>query len=241
MGKNELGVTDVIVSALREQAQSCGFNFLQFPLGPHDRHLLSDSLFANNFDQFSLVEMKFSDRELKTERHKASRVAALCRALAKNREMRDLHDRCHMIAWKDSENDELRISPYRMQICNRQVLGSSSSLSMRYPDNSGNVDIDQFGSDLFGEPGQRCLRKDDFKRYAQWLLAVVTQKKISEFEVIAKGRNADNKLIAATMTFDQLCADLAIKADIKNSSIYEISESAPSTAKVMENPLLNGE
>lgn len=212
MGKNESGITKVFVDELRGQAELDGIHFVDFPLGPQDRHFLSDSLFANNFDQFTLVEMKFSEAELKSEAEKRLRVEALCKELARNPRMRKLHDKCHMIAWKDSETDELRTSPYRHQICNKKILGVACGLPTETPDNSWTVDVLKFAGKFFGDPAQHCLRKEDFIEYVNLLLKVVTNSEVDTLEVIARGRNLQNKAIATTMTFNQLCDDLSLRA-----------------------------
>ncbi len=215
MGNNESGVTGVFVAELRDQAGLNGVHFVDYPLGPQDRNVLSDSLFANNFDQFSLVEMKFSEVELKSEAEKRSRVEALCKELAKNPRMRKLHDQCHMIAWKDSKTDELRTSPYRHQICNQKVLGRACGLQATLPDNSFTVDVLEFAEKFFGDPSQHCLQREDFIEYLKMLLKVVTESKVTDLEVIARGISPQGKRIATTMTFDQLCDDLSIRAEAR--------------------------
>lgn len=241
MSNNESGVTEIFVTELRERAFSRGIDFLQFPLGPQDRHLLSDSLFANNFDHFSLVEMKFSDLELKSEAHKRNRVTALCRALAKNPRMRRLHDQCHMIAWTETVTGELKTSPYRHQICNQEILGVSCDLRSKVPNNSWTVDITEFGNEFFGNPAKRCLRKDSFKEYVKWLLDVVTESKVDNLEVIAKGWNLENKPIVTIMSFDQLCDDLALKAKENHAATNRGQDQAKVSKKFVENLLRNGD
>lgn len=218
MRKNEAGVTGVFTAELRDQAVLNAINFIDFPLGPQDRHLLSDSLFANNFDQFSLVEMKFSELELKSEAEKRGRVEALCKELAKNPRMRKLHDQCHMIAWKDPETDELKTSPYRHQICNQKILGSACGLQAEAPNNSFTVDVLEFAEKFFGDPAQHCLQRAEFIKYVTMLLKVVTNSEVTTLEVIARGRNLQNKPIATTMTFDQLCDDLNLRAEVNKKS-----------------------
>lgn len=211
MGQNEAGVTEVFVTELKELAHAAGIDFVPFPLGPLDRHMLSDSLFANNFDHFALVEMKFSDEQLKSEANKRLRVEALCKALAGNAEMRKLHEQCHMIAWSDVKTGELKCSPYRDQICNQSVLGPSCGLEVQFPDASKVVDVIQFGSDFFGDPAARCLAKKAFEKYAVWLLKVVSDSRIEQLKVIARGRNLENKPIATCISFEQMCHDLNIR------------------------------
>lgn len=241
MKRNESGVTEVFVAELRERASERGIDFVQYPLGPQDRNVLSDTLFSNNFDHFSLVEMKFSDIELASECHKRDRVSALCQALEKNARMRKFHDQCHLIAWKDSTSGELKTSPYRHQICNRDVLGSSCNLRSRAPDNTWTVDITKFADDFFGDPAKRCLGKADFKKYVAWLLGVVTDSKVKQLEVIARGRNAENRPIATTVSLDQICDELAIRAKSHNASASEQLEQSAGNKKLVANLLLNGE
>jgi hypothetical protein len=155
--------------------------------------------------------------------------------------MRKFHDQCHMIAWKDSETGELMTSPYRHQICNKEVLGFSCRIKAKAPNNSRTVDITEFGDDFFGDPAKRCLRIDDFRIYVKWLLDVVTGSKVSNLEVVARGRNLQNKPIATTMSFDQLCDDLAIKAKNNNATATQKMDQAASTKKLVENLLLNGD
>lgn len=211
MGQNEAGVTEVFVAELRDLADAAGIDFVPFPLGPLDRHVLSDTLFANNFDQFALIEMKFSEEQLKSEADKRLRVEALCKALASNSEMRKLHEQCHTIAWSDSKTGELKCSPYRDQICNQHVLGASCGLNVQSPDASKVVDVIQFGNDFFGDPAARCLAKGNFKKYVDWLLKVVADSRIDQLKVIARGRNPENKPIATCISFDQMCHDLSIR------------------------------
>ncbi|WOD18150.1 hypothetical protein [Paraburkholderia kirstenboschensis] len=198
MAQNEASIAELIHDYLRTRAHRDSVRFSPFPLGGQDRHFLSDSLLGR-VDHFCLIEMKFGEAQLQSEAKKRRRVEALCRALEREPEMRALHDQCHFIAWMD-KTKHVRASAYRDRICNKEVLGSSCGLTQNVPDLGSTVSLNSFADGFLGHPPTKCLSKEDFKRYINWLHNVVTGTPIIRLDLYGRAVDGNGEVVAFPLT-----------------------------------------
>lgn len=196
---NEAAITKLFNDFLSECAKERSFDY--FPVGPQDRNVLSDTLLASS-SHFALVEMKDSETGINAEVKKEPRTSRLCRALASNAEMQALHDKCHMIAWRDSQNQKLKVSSYRKQVCNQRILGKACGLADVSPDLTAQQRLVQFAEGFFDLPPKFSVSASEFKRYVKWLLKEVTELPTSELHVLASGLDADGDPIAVGLTLE---------------------------------------
>ena len=194
MPQNELAITQIFHDHIAKAARNHGIPFLPFPLGSQDRKTLADNLLAR-LDYFCLVEMKDSERQLGSEKRKLERVLRLCRALAANEEMRNLHDQCHMIAFRESTTERPKAGPYRDQICNTDTLGQCG-LPAASPSNANVIGLKKFAENFLGRPPSCCVSKEDFTKYVAWLIRTVTGTQGDTFYVLASDIDAEGEIVS---------------------------------------------
>jgi len=185
MGHSEIGVIGDFKKTLREAAHSMNRHFDEFALGSQDRFTLADDLWVT-YDNFAIVESKWSQDQLGSERKKLPRVKALCEALQANPSMADLHARCHRIAWRETPSNRLVSQEYRKAICKSVFPNTCVGLDC----DKGAITVDDFAEEFFGEPPKHCLPGNEFQRYVKWLTRVVTG---GEKNITVLARSKDGK------------------------------------------------
>jgi hypothetical protein len=207
MGHNEAASIAVLKEILRDRANEAGGQFSAYPLGPQDRNLLADDIFATA-DFFAIVESKWSEKQLPTEAaDKFSRVEKLCRELSSNSEMASLHSMCHKIAWRDSSTGLSMLQPYRDAVCKERFASTCVGLKVALP-----IDADFFADGFFGAPPVHCVPAADFIRYVTWLLKTVTGDGNKSVVVLAREKNLQGKSISVEITLEELSTKLARKS-----------------------------
>lgn len=187
---------------LRQEAKKSNKDFDEHALGPQDRLILADDFWVT-YDNFTIVESKWSEKELMNEIRKNARVMSLCQALYDDPEMRKLHDQCHRIAWRDSQNHQLFSQKYRHIICCKNFPNTSCGLKC----NGGKISIDEFAKSFFGEPPSHCLPSEDFQVYLRWLSKIVTGTERS-ITVLALKPNSEGVTIVQDVSLEEFCKTL---------------------------------
>jgi hypothetical protein len=200
MGKNEVGVISDFKKALRGIAAASGQHFDDFPLGPQDRYVLADD-FWTTYDNFAIVESKWSEEELISENGKFERVKALCEKLQVTPDMARLHAQCHRIAWRDSKTHRLMSQEYRKGVCCSLFRETCKGIDC----GTEAMAVDDFAREFFGEPPLHCLPVAQFKTYIRWLTTVVTGS-AREIIVLAQKRDTQGYTISDEVSLDALCA-----------------------------------
>lgn len=198
MGHNEIGVIGDFKKTLRAVAHGMNRHFDEFALGSQDRATLADDLWVT-YDHFAIVESKWSQDQLASERKKLPRLTALCKALQANPVMAELHARCHRIAWRETSTNRLISQEYRKAVCGAICPDTCTSLDCA----AGAMTVDDFAEDFFGEPPQHCLPASDFQRYVKWLTHVVTGGE-KDITVLARGKDG-RYTVSEEKTLQELC------------------------------------
>jgi hypothetical protein len=198
MRHNEIGVIGDFKKTLREVAHGMNRHFDEFALGSQDRATLADDLWVT-YDHFAIVESKWSQDQLASERKKLPRVQALCNALQANPVMAELHARCHRIAWREAPTNRLISQEYRKAVCSAVCPNTC----VGYDCSEGALTVDDFAEVFFGEPPQHCLPASDFQRYVKWLTCIVTGE---EKDITVLARSNDGRYtISEEKTLPELC------------------------------------
>lgn len=202
MGHNESAVISAFKQDLRELALEANRHFDEYALGGQDREVLADDIWRN-YDHFAIVDSKWSEEQIPTEKTKEDRVRALCDALAKDARMASLHARCHRIAWRDSATGQLTSQEYRRAVCGRLHPATCKGLDCK-----GDVlTIEAFAAGFFGNPPTNCVPYQDFRDYIAWLTRVITGS-AREIIVLARGKSGAGARITSELTLTELCQTL---------------------------------
>jgi hypothetical protein len=181
----EQAVADIFNDHMRYHCNGVGTKFQRFSLGGQDRDTGADYLISNSSD-FALIEFKHSEAELVSERNK-SRREQLCLLLSQNKKMRDIHDKCHFIAWRDSVSGVLRCAPYRTEICNQLVFPNCASLRRQRPLKSRRIAAETYCDQFVSPPPERHAAKGEFEAYLAWLMQDASGSDRETVELMAKG------------------------------------------------------
>lgn len=199
---NESAVISSFKKVLRHVASNLNRHFDDHSLGPQDRHVLADDFWVT-YDNFAIVESKWSEQELPSEGRKGSRVSALCKALSTDPLMATLHAQCHRIAWRDSQSGGLVSQEYRKVVCCKLSPKTCDGLNC----DSGTMTVDDFAKEFFGDPPSHCLPSADFQRYVNWLTKVVTGTERT-ITVLAQTQDSNGFTIFDEMSLQELCESL---------------------------------
>ncbi|SDP93017.1 hypothetical protein SAMN05216303_11150 [Rhodoferax sp. OV413] len=219
MGQNEAAGIEVLKEILRDKARKAGGQFNAYPLGPQDRKVLADDIFAAA-DYFAIVESKWSEDQLSTEaKDKAERVKRLCEGLVTNSAMAELHAKCHKIAWRDSATGLSMLQPYRDVVCVDSWPSTCVALNKSSP-----FDAEVFADAFFGNPPGHCVRAADFIRYVKWLLKTVTGADDKSVVVLARETNSQGKSISKEITLENLSIHLTKLAATRATAAVKRAE-----------------
>lgn len=166
MSGNEPGVIDAFNDYMREAAEANGVTYRPFALGSGDRDL-ADYLLASE-SRYVLVEFKDSDEDLNSEGQKPKRQK-LCKALASEPSITELHDRCHFISWAGRRDDALWLNIYRHEVCNCKRMGASCGLAQREPNESERIGADTFAQSFFAKISNRGVKFEALRSYVDWV------------------------------------------------------------------------
>ncbi len=144
--------------------------------------------------RFALIEFKFSQREIGNEAKKPRRLR-LCQELENNREMKDLHDHGHFIAWAERPQFLGRCNIYRHEVCNRAVFGSDCGLQASSPQDSERVFASEFADQFFASSGSRSLSLEEFERYLAWVLRSPSGSTRQSLELLTYDEHSDECLM----------------------------------------------
>jgi hypothetical protein len=180
----EQSVADIFNDYMRDRCSGAGKAFHPFSLGGQDRDAGADYLISNAAG-FALIEFKYSEAELANERDKPRRKQ-LCLLLHKSKKMRDIHDKCHFVAWMDSSSGALRCAPYRTEICNQQVFPSCNSLKRQRPLRSRRLLAKTYCDQFLSPPPDRYAEKAAFESYLAWLMRDASGSSRETVELMAR-------------------------------------------------------
>lgn len=124
--KHEQELANIFRAHMASKSIDKGYQFHTFSLGGQDRDAGADYLLTDS-DRFTLIEFKYSDKDLISENKKTRRLT-LCQMLPIRPDMESLHDKCHFITYSDSSDGSIKTNIYRKQICNTSVFGKESGL-----------------------------------------------------------------------------------------------------------------
>ena len=189
MANHEQAVVDSFNLFIRKKAEKLGNGFRAFSLDGQDAlagadYILSDTL------QFSLVEFKFTERQINDEKNKDKRLK-LCEALENNPEMRRLHDKSHFIAWMDRLSRIVNCNIYRLEVCNQSVFGPYCVLTSKKKSIDKRVGAKQFAEEFFSHELTRSLSLQEFEVYLKWILEIGDQKSSGTLELLTLDEKTD--------------------------------------------------
>lgn len=186
MTRIEQSVADIFNDYMRKQSEKSGSEYHYFSLGGQDRDAGADYLVSNSYG-FSIIEFKHSELELKEEGSKKRRKnLCILLQLEKNKNMREIHDKCHFAAWMDSETGEIKCVPYRSEICNRFIFPKCNEIHQPAPMVEDRITAVDYCEQFIIPPPERYVTKQDFERYLAWLMKVTSGSKSETVQLMAK-------------------------------------------------------
>jgi hypothetical protein len=180
---HEQAVADSFNRLLRRYAQTEGVAFREFALDGQDRDAGADYLITDT-SRFSLVEFKYSQRQIFDESKKPRRVN-LCRLLEDLEIMRSLHDQCHFISYMNDVIKKMNINIYRKEVCNHRVMGRLCAVSDESPDEVSRLPINRFCQNFWDPTAGVGLDVDEFEAYLHWLMTEASSSSTSTLELLA--------------------------------------------------------
>lgn len=182
--QHEQSLADAFNGYMRETAKRLGRRVHSFSLDGQDRDAGADYLLTDA-NRFALVEFKFSEGSLVSEKHKPRRLS-LCRGLEERADMRALHDLCHFIAWTSGQSLAVQINIYRHEICNRSVFGPTCGLNEGSPSATGRAGAGAFATEFLTTINSRSLALQEFESYLAWLLTDTSASTNSTLELLTR-------------------------------------------------------
>jgi len=224
MANIEQSVADIFNSFLSERSQEAGANYHYFSLGGQDRDAGADYLVSNS-SGFSLIEFKHSETQLKDEGVKERREK-LCILLNSNRAMREIHDKCHFIAWMDSKTGVLHCAPYRAEICNRVVFPKCITIPQQAPLNGFRITAEAYCDQFISPPPDRYTGKKEFELYLAWLMRTASDSTKDTVELMTRSQTGCAVIrlesVDAAYQWMQGVPGFSLKRNPPENSGYEI-------------------
>lgn len=190
---HEQSIADEFNGFMRDRASMLGYRIHSFSLDGQDRDAGADYVLSDS-SRFALVEFKYQQANLISERHKPRRLS-LCQGLAARRDMRAYHDNCHFVAWAELPAMTMQMNVYRKEICNCRVFGDASGLRDEGADIGGRVRARIFVDEFFDAEYGRSLSIDEFNDYLGWLMTETSGATRSTLELIARDPHADDLVL----------------------------------------------
>ncbi len=181
--QHEQSLADNFNSFMKRKAAEFDCRFHSFSLDGQDRDAGADYVLTD-IDRFAIVEFKYSDRNFISEKHKPRRLN-LCKGLAKNEKMRNLHDKCHFISWAEGKDLSVRANIYRKEICNTLIFGNDCGLTVTSPESDARIGSGKFADDFFRGESRASLSRRKFEAYVAWVLKETSGSKRSTLELMA--------------------------------------------------------
>ncbi|HDR9064461.1 TPA: hypothetical protein QDB03_006154 [Burkholderia vietnamiensis] len=181
--QHEQSFADIFNAFMRSKALEYGCRFHSFSLDGQDRDTGADYVLTDS-DRFSIVEFKYSQGDLVSEKYKPRRLT-LCQQLLHRDDMRALHDRCHFISWAEGDLREVKTNIYRNEICTQAVFGSACGLPALNPTAATRAAAGVFAQDFFGKNGAKSLSLMEFESYVAWVLTETSASTNSTIELVA--------------------------------------------------------
>ncbi|WP_422102499.1 hypothetical protein [Vreelandella sp.] len=181
--QHEQSLADNFNSFMGRKAVEFGCRFHSFSLDGQDCDAGADYVLTD-VDRFAIVEFKYSDKNLISEKHKPRRLK-LCKGLAKNEKMRNLHDKCHFISWAEGKELSVKVNIYRKEVCNNMIFGNDCSLIVNSPEFDARIGTGKFADDFFRDGSRASLTRKQFEAYVAWVLMEMSGSQRSTLELIA--------------------------------------------------------
>jgi hypothetical protein len=181
MASHEQSFADEFNAYMKREAQSRGMRVHTFSLDGQDRDAGADYVITDA-SRFALVEFKYTESSLVSEASKPRRLK-LCQKLAHEDYMRELHDKCHFIAWAQKPNMSVKINIYRKEICIKRIFGEALAHAPLY-ELSKRVNAGIFAENFLGLKQSSSLSLDQFEFYVSWVLTQTSGAKVSNLELV---------------------------------------------------------
>ncbi|ENI0244912.1 hypothetical protein ABXI34_002444 [Salmonella enterica] len=191
--QHEQSLADMFRDFMREQSHAAGCRFHAFSLDGQDRDTGADYVLTDA-DRFAIVEFKYTDKNLVSEKYKPKRLT-LCQKLLTREDMTRYHDKCHFISWADSKSNQIKTNIYRKEICNITVFGCKCGLPDLNPVHSEQISALAFAQDFFNIQGLRSLSLPEFEAYLAWVLTETSASTNSTLELLARNPNTQELMI----------------------------------------------
>lgn len=187
--QHEQSFADSFNEFMRSKAVEHGCRFHTFSLDGQDRDAGADYLLTDS-DRFAIVEFKYSQSDLVSEKHKHRRLT-LCQKLLNREDMRILHDRCHFVSWTENPSKLVKTNIYRNEICTQTVFGGSCGLPTLMATHSTRASAGAFADDFFSSRGSKALSLEEFETYIAWVLTETSASTNATLELIAHSRTSN--------------------------------------------------
>jgi hypothetical protein len=199
---HEQSLADRFNKFMSSQGSKLRRHFEAFSLDGDDRDTGGDYVMTDT-DRFVIVEFKYVEAGILAEGVKERRLE-LCRKLSDNAEMRDLHDRCHYVAWGEVPGKLTRIltNVYRFEVCNGRVFGEACDWTIEQPpprDSAG-----EFARKFFTQTQTRSLSKDEFETYIGWVKTETSGAEQAEIELVASQDDGDELYLLRFTSIQEL-------------------------------------
>jgi hypothetical protein len=165
---SEQGFADNFNEYMRRAAVQYTWDYHRFSVGSQDRDVGGDYVISDS-DRFALIEFKHTEDDCVSENRKPRRLK-LCHLVAERRDMRNLHDQCHFIAWTDSATEDGRLNIYRNEVCNESVFGTGCGLNAEQADESTRIWGADFAEEFLRKDSVRSVSREDFEAYVEWVM-----------------------------------------------------------------------
>lgn len=199
--KHEQSLADEFHEYMRRQSKKYGCRFHSFSLDGQDRDVGADYLLTDS-DRFTIIEFKYSEKELVNEKHKERRLK-LCIKLEKFKDMCSLHDKCHYVTWLDSLNGLVNTNIYRFEICNSKIFGATCGLTSSTPEIAERIPAKKFASDFFSPGGSRSLSLKEFEDYLAWVLTETSGSEKTTLELVARNTKSNDLALVRLGTISE--------------------------------------
>lgn len=165
--KHEQSVIDSFAEHFLSKGKLLGKQVNKLSVDGQDSLLGADYIFTATTN-FALVEFKYEENDLKSERTKELRFK-LCKMLDQNGPRLEQSLQCHFVAWSNKEQEIRKVifNKYRSEICNKEIF-PQSILKRTTPDKSTRVSANKLINDFFD--GKIGTSFDNFNNYIKWLL-----------------------------------------------------------------------